>query len=110
MKVRTVTGATLLREQSITTCDFIKVDVEGAEVTVLKELAGLIGQHRPVLTFEYRKQRWAKFGSSLRDALDPLRALDYEFYVIQRDVMRPTANEFSDSCEIVCFPSRSDAA
>ena len=108
MAVRAVRGATLVRERRIETCDFLKIDVEGAESLVLDELADLIGTHRPTILFEYRKQHWDKFATDLGPVLSRLRAAHYDVYYIRRNVTRPlTGDAAPDSCELFCLPCAS---
>jgi FkbM family methyltransferase len=105
IEVRAIRGATLVREQRIEACDFIKIDVEGAESLVLRELSDLISAHRPIILFEYRKQHWEKFASDVSPILSRLRAERYDLYYIRRNVTRPLgSNQPPDSCELFCLP------
>jgi FkbM family methyltransferase len=105
MTVRTISGATLQREAQLDRCDFLKIDVEGFESVVLKELSDLIAAHRPFIICEYRKQHWEKFGHLLREVLDRFHALGYQLYYIRRNVTRPVLESaLPDSCELVCVP------
>lgn len=45
----------------------VKLDVEGAEIGVLKGMTGLVGRAKPVITAEYVPEHLARFGSSLAD-------------------------------------------
>jgi len=105
MQVAAITGKTLAARQRIASCDFIKVDVEGAERIVLRELWPLIERHRPYLVFEYRKQHWTKFGSGFPEVSEPLRDAGYELLTIRRDVIQPLRERpIPDSCEVVGVP------
>jgi FkbM family methyltransferase len=105
MTVRTISGPTLQKEIGLSRCDFLKIDVEGFESVVLKELSDLIGAHRPFIICEYRKQHWQKFGHSLQLVLDRFAALGYRLYYIRKNVTRPVAGAvLPDSCELVCVP------
>jgi len=102
--VRTISPATLSSEFGITACQFIKLDVEGHEPTVLKALMTLITKSRPAMIFEFRKQHWEKFGGSVEDELDRFRNLNYALYLIRRNVMQPVTDDLPDSCELLCVP------
>jgi FkbM family methyltransferase len=105
IEVRAIRGATLVREQRIEACDFLKIDVEGAESLVLRELSDLISAHRPIILFEYRKQHWEKFGSDVNPILGRLKAARYDLYYIRKNVTHPLAgNQPPDSCELFCLP------
>ena len=105
LQVRAIRGATLVREHQIEACDFLKIDVEGAESLALHELSDLISAHRPIILFEYRKQHWGKFGSDLKPVLSRLRAERCDLYYIRRNVTRPLSGDTPpDSCELFCLP------
>ena len=105
MTVRTISGSTLQREARIDRCDILKIDVEGFESVVLRELSDLIAAQRPFIICEYRKQHWEKFGHSLEEVLERFKALDYRLYYIRKNVTRPVAGAaLPDSCELVCVP------
>jgi FkbM family methyltransferase len=111
MQVATITGRTLAARTGITACDFVKVDVEGAERLVLRELWPLIERHRPYLVFEYRRQHWAKFGSAFDEVAAALHEAGYELLTIRRDVIQPLgARPIPESCEIVGVPRSAAAA
>lgn len=105
MQVRAIRGDTLVQEQRIEACDFLKIDVEGAESLALRELSDLISVHRPIILFEYRRQHWEKFGADLTPVLRRLREQHYDVYYIRRNVTLPLdGNSPPDSCELFCPP------
>jgi FkbM family methyltransferase len=105
MTVKTISGSRLQREARLNRCDFLKIDVEGFESVVLKELSDLIAAHRPFIICEYRKQHWEKFGHSLEGVLERFKALGYRLYYIRKNVTQPVAGAaLPDSCELVCVP------
>lgn len=61
-------------------CDFIKVDIEGAEVLFLRGAKEIITQYRPVIYGEFNPYFMSKFELDLREAWDFLTGLDYEVY------------------------------
>jgi FkbM family methyltransferase len=110
IRARAVRGFTLQRECNIESCDFLKIDVEGAEGLVLAELGELISGHRPVIICEYRRHQWEKFGRSAGPVIDELKRLNYDIYYVRKNVTRPlTTGSPPDSCELFCVPrSRRD--
>jgi len=106
MVVRAIRGAKFQKELRLSRCDFLKIDVEGAESVVLQELSDLIAESRPFIICEYRKQHWRKFGHSLGQVLARLKGLDYQLYYICKNITRPViGEEIPDSCELFCVPA-----
>lgn len=58
----------------------IKIDVEGMEGIVLRNLASIIEQHRPVLYIEIASEQLARFGDSPAGIEAQLRASGYRFF------------------------------
>lgn len=73
--------------------DLIKIDVEGAELSVLSgasELLSLNAAHAPVLIFEYSPANYANFGVEPRLILELLRDLQYMIFTYSMsDGIRP---------------------
>jgi FkbM family methyltransferase len=107
MRVSSITGETLVKTCDLTGCDFIKMDVEGAEKTALEELAPLIQKYRPVVLFEYRDQQWSLFGATAEDVLPTFIDRGYLLYTVTKNVARPLEGSTPPrSCEILCIPKR----
>jgi hypothetical protein len=63
--------------QELESIDFVKIDVEGAELEVLKGAARTLSTHRPLIYCEM-SERWAgAFGYSPGDLLGFVRSLGY---------------------------------
>ncbi|RLI13802.1 hypothetical protein DRO33_00570 [Candidatus Bathyarchaeota archaeon] len=73
VEVITIDG--LVRGLGLERVDFIKVDVEGAELDVLRAAGGTLSRFRPTLVIEARVDR-------LRELVDLLRPYGYEFFVL----------------------------
>lgn len=104
MTVQTISGNTLLAEHRISACDVIKIDVEGAEAIVLRELWDLIARHTPLVVFEYDRHHWGKFGASLEEWPGKLRDARYRLHTIRKNNTRPFTGTAPDTCEILCEP------
>jgi hypothetical protein len=71
----------VLFEQGISAVDFVKLDVEGAELSVLKGAAQLLnGAPRPLILCEVQDQRTAPWGYAARCILEYLCAFGYSWF------------------------------
>ena len=104
MRVRTLTGASLIREARISRCDFIKIDAEGHDAVVLRELWPLIETHGPTVVFEYREHHWQRFGASGPGVIRRLRAQRYTLKIIVKHRSMTLEGDLPPSCEVVCLP------
>ena len=57
--------------------DFIKIDVEGAELTVLKGAVDTIQEYRPLINIELREDNLAMAGTSPKEVISFLEGLGY---------------------------------
>jgi len=67
------------------TLDFIKMDIQGAELYALKGGQTLIKQHEPDLFIEIEPHQLAKFKVDALDLVDYLRYLGYSIFRIETD-------------------------
>jgi FkbM family methyltransferase len=71
----------VLREQEISAIDFIKLDVEGAELGVLKGATQLLrGPHRPVILCEVQDQRTAPWGYAAIEIIEYVCSFGYSWF------------------------------
>ncbi|SEG91639.1 methyltransferase, FkbM family [Nonomuraea solani] len=80
--VHTVDGVCELRELS--RVDFMKLDVEGAELDVLDGAAWTIEQHRPALLLEIEERHLGKYGRSAGEVAGSLLDRGYHMHVWHR--------------------------
>lgn len=94
-------------EHDITTVTLIKLDVEGAELSVLKGASGLLGSVRPpMLVVEANSETSAAWGYSRQDILDYLRRFDYEIYLFRgRRLVKATNLTLRHSENLLCLKS-----
>ena len=75
--------------------DLIKIDVEGAEVRVLRGAARLLGQHKPALWLEHGERSAGVHGTTRRQLWDLLR--EYQYRVFTADGEGPLDWDAFDS-------------
>lgn len=80
-------------------CDVVKLDVEGAELAVLRGGVQFLRRTRPIILMEFQPKSLAAQGASTEDVLRFLRNLDYEIGTIGRlgVVERYTAGALSEN-------------
>jgi FkbM family methyltransferase len=72
----------VLREHQISRVDFIKIDVEGAELSVLKGASQLLGNYpRPVILVEVYSIRTEPWGYAAGDIIRYLANADYRWFI-----------------------------
>jgi FkbM family methyltransferase len=73
----------ILSELKISKVDFIKLDVEGAELSVLLGAIGLLRREsRPAMLVEVQDIRTQRWGYAAREILQFLIRMDYQWFVI----------------------------
>lgn len=103
--VRGMSGRTLLEETGISRCDFIKIDVEGHEMPVLRTLHGLICNCHPRVVFEYQRANWERSGYDVDEAIRMFQELGYETYYVTRGLIQPAGgNVPPETCDFFCVP------
>ncbi|MBV2367133.1 FkbM family methyltransferase [Streptomonospora nanhaiensis] len=83
---RTVTAPvstldSLAAELGFDRLDFVKADVEGAELAVIDGGAATLERHRPALLLEIEDRHLAKYGARAADVADRLAAMGYRMRV-----------------------------
>jgi FkbM family methyltransferase len=80
---------------------FVKIDVEGAELEVLKGMAGVIMDFKPMLFVELIEEQLARFGTSVKEAYEWLYGQGYKAFQIQSDGCLSAVKGFPESYNIV---------
>ena len=86
LKVRVTSLDDWLRVHDLDRADFIKLDVEGAELSVLKGASGLLRRRpRPVIYAEVEDRRTQPWGYRASEIVTTLDALEYEWFQPESD-------------------------
>ena len=80
---------------------FMKIDVEGFEHRAIAGATELLTRHRPVIVAELSDPLLRRNGSSAREVVEALEALDYRVSDPLRPRARPGTREFGD---LLCVP------
>lgn len=78
----------LVRENDLPLPDFMKIDVEGAEIKVLRGGHDTIARSRPKILFEVSKGLWEKQGTSHQEAVSFFDSIDYRLFLHGEEVRR----------------------
>lgn len=79
-----VLGRTLdnvVEELSLPKVDVVKIDIEGAELDVLKSANNLLSKFRPIVITEYGTNTWPKFGATPEDLRDLAKTHSYSLFL-----------------------------
>jgi FkbM family methyltransferase len=110
IQVPTITLDEYASETQLEALHFIKMDIEGAEVSALSGASQVISRFRPVLAVEYSTLTAARAGSSVANLDDLLEDYGYDRYVFSRGFKRLDLNREVDRqgedlvINVYCFP------
>jgi FkbM family methyltransferase len=104
ISVEKITGEMLQDEIGNHLCKFIKIDVEGHDFIVLKELEYIIAKHRPHLIFEYHRDRWQDYNCDIQQAVEFISRYDYRIDFVKHDMVFAFEKTVPDSCDFFCSP------
>jgi FkbM family methyltransferase len=93
-----------LDELKINTVNFLKVDVEGAELQVLKGTLNTLKNNRPILLLEINKDACIAGGYMPEDILDLLKPFNYSFSKIGLRGSLSKVDVLPDFCNILATP------
>lgn len=92
---------TFYEEQNLTHVDIIKIDVEGAEDSVISGASSLIASTKPMIIIEIGKKS-ASAGRS--EALGFLKTLGYKFFKFERARLLPFMGPLHATIDIIAIP------
>lgn len=104
LPVRTTTLDAFAAEVGLRRLDLVKVDVEGAELRVLRGGEATLAAHRPALVVEVEDRHTAKYGSSAADVFAWLSARGYRAGALRDGVLQPTRAPLAGSRNYVFQP------
>jgi FkbM family methyltransferase len=84
--------------------DLVKLDVEGAEVRVLRGAAAVLAADRPVLLGEFHRGLMPAFGHTMADAAALLTPLGYRFYAFRADLEVEQVDPRPGVGDLLCVP------
>lgn len=77
LRIRTARPASVPEIAALERLDFVKIDTEGHEAIVVRELLPILERFHPTLVFEHHPGFWQRHGETLEALLPALRALGY---------------------------------
>lgn len=101
IKVPVKIGDDFLVEENVGPVNFVKIDVEGHEISVIEGLQKTIHTDRPVVMFEVPRA-WLKNGGEGLGALTPLFPEDYEFVGFRGQSSFPVQRQFAKVVPVDC--------
>lgn len=89
--------------------DYIKIDVEGAELQVIQGARQLLTRQQPIVCFEHHSVAATCFGSDISEALyNELRQLDYDVFTLGDWLQGSTALEKCTFLQLVSDDKEAD--
>ncbi len=84
LSVQTKTLDSFVEERGVCP-DFIKCDVEGAELSVLRGSKEVLENYHPIIFIEILRKWCRTFGHEANDVVDYLKSLDYVPHILKKD-------------------------
>jgi hypothetical protein len=88
IRVATTTIDHQMELQKLSRMDFIKIDVEGAEIDVLRGGERSILRHRPIIAIEYNELALQRAGASILELDELLDGYGYDRFVFENSLKR----------------------
>lgn len=85
MRVPITTLDLYVESNNISSLDFIKIDVEGAELDVLKGAVTVVKEFRPVIMCEIEDRRTRQYGYQAQEILEFLHDCGYKWLSVSRN-------------------------
>ncbi|AEA42721.1 FkbM family methyltransferase [Fluviicola taffensis] len=92
-------------EYQISFVDFIKIDVEGFELQVLKGAEETIKRFRPILIFEYSVQNIQVQGGDIEESLEKLKSLNYKISTKEGLSDLKSILSLDYQTDLICIPN-----
>jgi hypothetical protein len=65
--------------------DYIKIDTDGFDFSVIKSLSGYLASAKPLIQFEFTYRFAQIAGYKLKDVIEFLNSLQYQVFVLDKD-------------------------
>lgn len=88
IKAEVKTLDSYVEENGVENIDFMKIDVEGAEFSVLKGGAETLKKYHPIMFVELLRKWSAPFGYKPQDVIDYLKDFGYNCYVFSSNTLK----------------------
>ncbi len=108
-EIKVCTLDSFLEEQSINTVHFIKIDVEGFEMNVLKGAIHLLQKFKPALFIELDDNNLKEHKSSALALVEFLNSLSYDIYKAETDELINRNTNFAD-CHFDIYAKQKNAS
>ncbi len=104
IEVDTITLDEFIKQNNISDVDFIKMDIEGAELFALQGMAGLLSSDKkPIIILEMTIVMMNQAGYGSKELLDFLSAFGYQCYEFTKNGLKGPLSEVSPLSENYCF-------
>jgi FkbM family methyltransferase len=103
IQVKATTLDEFITEMGISGIDFIKMDIEGAELFALQGMEQTLTREKPILLLEMTISMMKQAGYSPKDLLDFLSKYGYECYEIRKNGLIGPLNDPHPNSENYCF-------
>jgi FkbM family methyltransferase len=99
----------VVSDQGLGRIDVLKIDAEGAEVSVLRGAVATLGQHRPLIMFELVEAALRQQGVGRHDILKLLSESGYRFWVFgPSGIPEPTTSVDGDGVNVIAVHAAND--
>lgn len=105
VEVAITTFDAFISEQEISAVDFIKIDVEGFEVQVLKGALQSIKKFRPLIIFEYSLENILAQGGDIKGILKELQNMNYKIKSKEGIEDLNAILELPVQTDLICIPN-----
>jgi FkbM family methyltransferase len=105
-RVKTTTLDAFAQSHAVAKIDFIKVDVEGAEMMLLSGAKETIGRCKPVMMIEFNPQALADFGASAEGLLKEIHSLGFKTWTIESSGLQifEDVRTIKEYRNVICIP------
>lgn len=111
LTIPTDTLDALAQRENLTRLDFIKIDVEGAEILVFRGGRATLSRFKPPIYCELQPGRPECIGATVDQTIHELTTLGYQLHTFPEGAVSPTpAQAFDPTCRDYLFLNQSRAA